>query len=77
MTRKGEPAHLKTGVEGKDDQGPDRERTLTLAGGGVAPWNSMATLRDLGLSRQTIAAYFRRFPTPLSRPLGTATDCRQ
>jgi hypothetical protein len=36
---------------------PARDRDL--------PWRSVETLRDLGLSKEKIVAYHRRFPTPM------------
>jgi hypothetical protein len=46
------------GGHGDDERGvePARERDLR--------WRSVEILRDLGLSKEKIVAYLRRFPTP-------------
>ena len=40
------------------------ERRVKPAGDRDLPWRSVETLRDLGLSKEKIVAYHRRFPTP-------------
>ena len=41
------------------------ERRVKPAGDRDLPWRSVETLRDLGLSKEKIVAYHRRFPTPM------------
>ena len=56
-----EEARVKT--SGRRGHG-DAERGLKPAGDGDLPWRSVEILRDLGLSKEKIVAYHRRFPTP-------------
>ncbi len=42
----------------------DAERGLKPARDRDLPWRSVEILRDLGLSKEKIVAYHRRFPTP-------------
>ena len=52
---------------GDDERGgePARDRDL--------PQRSVEILRDLGLSKEKIVAYHRRFPTPAARELRVPT----
>jgi len=56
-----EEARVKT--SGRRGHG-DAERGLKPARDGDLPWRSVEILRDLGLSKEKIVAYHRRFPTP-------------
>jgi hypothetical protein len=59
-----EPARGNSGLELRGSQGQGHEWGLTSAGETRLPWRSVAILRDLGMSHETIVAYSRRFPTP-------------
>jgi hypothetical protein len=48
---------------------PD-ERRVNPARDRDLPWRSVETLRDLGLSKEKIVAYHRRFPTPMPTSCG-------
>ena len=61
-----EEARVKT--SGRRGHG-DAERGLKPARDGDLPWRSVEILRDLGLSKEKIVAYHRRFPIP------TPTTC--
>ena len=56
-----EEALVKTGGRGGHE---DAERGLKPARDGDLLWRSVEILRDLGLSKEKIVAYHRRFPTP-------------
>jgi hypothetical protein len=58
-----EPARGNGGVELCGSQGQGHECGLRSAGETRLPWRSVAILRDLGMSHETIVAYSRRFPT--------------
>jgi hypothetical protein len=58
------PARGKSGVELRGSQGQGHEWQLRPAGETGLPGRSVAVLRDLGMSHETIVAYSRRFPTP-------------
>ena len=54
----------KSGVELRGSQGQGHEWGLRPEGETRLPGRSVAILRDLGMSHETIVAYSRRFPTP-------------
>jgi hypothetical protein len=58
------PARGNSGVELRGSQGQRHRWGLRPAGETPLPWRSVAILRDLGMSHETIIAYSRRFPTP-------------
>ncbi len=62
-----ESTRVKTGVQ----QGRDDERGVKPACDRDPPRRSVEILRDLGLSKEKIVAYHRRFPTPTPRAVGT------
>jgi hypothetical protein len=62
-----EEARVKTSAQGRGDG--DDERGVKPARDGNLPRRSVEILRDLGLSKEKIVAYHRRFPTP------TPTSC--
>ena len=63
-----EEARVKT--SGRQGRGHgDDERGVKPARDGNLPRRSVEILRDLGLSKEKIVAYHRRFPTP------TPTSC--
>ncbi len=71
-----EEARVKT--SGRRGQG-DAERGLKPAGDGDLPWRSVEILRDLGLSKEKIVAYHRRFPIPTpttGEPRHRQGECR-
>jgi hypothetical protein len=52
-------------VSSREDRGHgDHERGVDTAGNRCLLRRSIEILRDLGLSREKIVAYYRRFPTP-------------
>ena len=61
-----ELARVKTsGRQGRDHG--DYEQGVKPSRDGDLPRRSVETLRDLGLSKEKIVAYYRRFPTPTPR----------
>jgi hypothetical protein len=63
-----EEARVKTSArQGRGHR--DDEREVKPARDGNLPRRSVEVLRDLGLSKEKIVAYHRRFPTP------TPTSC--
>jgi hypothetical protein len=63
-----EEARVKTSARQGRGHGDD-ERGVKPARDGNLPRRSVEILRDLGLSKEKIVAYHRRFPTP------TPTSC--
>ena len=63
-----EEARVKTSARQGRGHGDD-ERGVKPASDGNLPRRSVEILRDLGLSKEKIVAYHRRFPTP------TPTSC--
>jgi len=63
-----EEARVKTSARHGRRDGDD-ERGVKPARDGNLPRRSVEILRDLGLSKEKIVAYHRRFPTP------TPTSC--
>ena len=57
-----ESARMKT--RGRPGRGHEDELGVKPACDSDPPWRSVEILLDLGLSKEKIAAYHRRFPTP-------------